>query len=364
MTTAAEIGWSRYDVYEGPFHLGSSKFSLPAVNPSLNDKILAVITATEGGRWDAINMYDRCILTVGLIQWCEGGQFSVSDMLGATVEANPNALRRFGNIMAVQGVEFKKNARGRWRWHFTRGPMLGEVDTTVEQKALFLLRSNGKRGTWDAPSVEYAKEWAAAFTDVYKSPDSIRAQRDYTVPRLRSFALPFAKRFLDMPEATDTPVGQAFMCAYLSFAANNPARADRSCQNAAKSWDTAKGPIWSPRWLVHVLEHLTFDSGVTIYPHRYNAIRPVLERLFGIDLPDRSDELGGLLSPSEIQDILVHVLHYDLGKSGPKGDGVDGAWGKKSTAALADFERRQGLEGDGLPDKKTNEALLKVRDAA
>jgi len=358
MIDIKNIGWASYDVYEGPFYLGQSKFKLPD-NPALPDKILATITATEGGSWNAVNMYDRCIVTVGLIQWCEGGQYSVSDMLGVAAERSESLIAPLSNVMREAGVEFKKNAKGRYRFFFRDAR--GEVDRTDEQQQLFL-RGSGRKNTWTDSNKAWAKSWAAALADVYAEPNAIQTQRDYTVPRLYGFALPTALELFKEPEAKGSPIGQAFICAYLSFAANNPARADASLKDAIKTWNTQNGPVWSPRWFNHVLERLTFASGVTIYPHRYDSIRPVLEKLFGIDIPDRSDQLKGLLSPIEIQDILVHVLKYDLGKSGANGDGVDGQWGKKSTAALADFERRNNLDGDGLPDANTNAALLKVRD--
>lgn len=359
MIDIKNIGWSSYDVFEGPFYLGQSKFVMPD-SPTLADKILATITATEGGSWNAINMYDRCIVTVGLIQWCEGGQYSVSDMLGAAAERSMSLLAPLRNIMNLANVEFKKNAKGRYRFFFL--DERGEVDRAEEQQQLFL-RGSGRKKSWNEESKAYAKSWAASLAEVYAEPNAIATQRDYTTPRLYGFALPTAMELFKAPEAKGSPIGQAFICAYLSFAANNPARADVSLKKAIKTWNTQDGPIWSPRWFNHVLERLTFASGVTIYPRRYDAIRPVLEKLFGIDIPDRSEQLKGLLSALEIQDILVRVLKYDLGKSGPKGDGVDGQWGKKSVSALADFERRNGLDGDGLPDAATNAALLKVRDA-
>jgi len=359
MIETKNIGWAAYDVYEGPFYLGKSKFVMPD-NPVLSDKILATITATEGGSWNAVNMYDRCICTVGLIQWCEGGQYSVSDMLGMAAERSASLLSPLNNIMAHARVEFKKNAKGRYRFFFQ--DERGEVDRADEQQQLFL-RGSGRKKTWTEDNKNYAKVWAAGLAEVYAEPNAIVTQRDYTVPRLYNFALPTAMELFKAPEAKGSPIGQAFICAYLSFAANNPARADASLKDAIKTWNTQNGPVWSPRWFNHILERLTFASGVTIYPHRYDAIRPVLEKLFGIDIPDRSEQLHGLLSPIEIQILLVHKLKYDLGKSGANGDGVDGQWGKKSTAALADFERRNNLDGDGLPDAATNAVLLKVRDA-
>jgi hypothetical protein len=67
MVDKSQIKWGEYKNYEGPYFIGSVPFSLSS-NPSDDEKILAVITATEGGCYDSINMYDSCILSSGLIQ--------------------------------------------------------------------------------------------------------------------------------------------------------------------------------------------------------------------------------------------------------------------------------------------------------
>jgi hypothetical protein len=349
-----QIGWSSYDVYEGPFFRGTSRFTYPS-SPTFSDQILAVITATEGGAWNAINMYDRCICTVGLIQWCEGGQYSVSDMLGMIYARDPKLLDPLTPMMRVSGVLFKRNARGNWRFHFVDAR--GEVDRVEEQRQLFLLNSTGRKGSWDDKSRNHACGWAAALASVFENQAAIAIQRDYTVPRLFGFALPFAKRHLDAAPQND--IGRAFTAAYLSFAANNPTKAEQALRVATQTW-VGKSP-YTQEWLVHVLERLTFHSGITIYPYRYNAIRPILESLFHLDLPDIAASLQGKLSSFEIQGILVRKLGYDLGTSGPLSDGVDGIWGAKSTRALLDFQRRNAIAGDGLPNVATNDALIKLR---
>jgi peptidoglycan hydrolase-like protein with peptidoglycan-binding domain len=151
------------------------------------------------------------------------------------------------------------------------------------------------------------------------------------------------------------------VAAYLSFAANNPTWANNSLQTAVRA---TKADPYSEGWLVDVLERLTFAPNVAIYPGRYDKIRPTLERLYGIDLPDFSAQLGGKnwLNTEVIQQILVD-LGRDLGASGPNSDGVDGQWGGKSRLGLAEFQRKHGLEPDGWPDPETNEALLRAREA-
>jgi hypothetical protein len=277
MTDVKDIGWGRYKNYEGPYYRGRVGFYLPNPDkPTREDKILAVITATEGGTWDSINMYDRCILTSGLIQWCEAGQFSVSDMLGAVAETHHGIIREeLGNLMTETGVEFKKNARGRWRFFFEDDR--GEVDRREEQQQLFLGESDGTVGSWDNYSKATAKEWAAAVSSVWEHKMAQKIQKDFTVKRLGWFAMPFSKEFLK--QVPDTRIGRAFEAAFLSFAANNPRRADTHLKKAM----TSTTELWTPRWFEHVMKEMTFGPGIAIYPDRYNKIRPVLEEhgIFG-----------------------------------------------------------------------------------
>ncbi len=271
MVKESDIKWSKYSIYEGPFFHGTAGYKLPA-NPDKSDLIMRVITATEGGRWNAINMYDRCILTVGLIQWCEGGQYSVSDMLAVTLARNVSDVAKLPMrlLMEENGIEFRRNARGRQRFHFA--DERGEVDRTEEQQQLFLLHSDGKQGSWDDASKAYAKRWAAAFATLYEDTEAIKAQRDYTVPRLMGFALPYARDWLD--RAPNSDLGAAFVCAFLSFAANNPKHANNHLKLAVEA---SKVTPYSLNWLVDVLRQLTFGPKISIYPKRYDAIRPVLE---------------------------------------------------------------------------------------
>jgi hypothetical protein len=359
MATSSDIKWGSYRDFEGPFYHGIARFQLPE-QPTATDRILAVITATEGGRWDAYNGYDRCICTSGLIQWCEAGQYSVTDMMGKVAEHDRALLESVDRQAAASGLELKRNQRGRWRFFFQ--DERGEVDRIDEQRQMFLLHSDGKRGSWDDASREYAKRWAAAISTVWESDAAQRIQADYTTRRLSFFALPNARRILD--EAPDTGVGQAFKAAYLSFAANNPTYADRHLKLAV---DASSKPRWSLDWLIGVLKELTFGPGVAIYPHRYDAIRPVLERLYAVNLPDLaaelsrfSDAMGGgpVVTVVEAQKLLIE-LGFDLGPWG-----ADGKFGKKTREALISFQQLHGLPAHGDLDAPTQKAMHAQRDAA
>lgn len=349
------LRWASYSSYEGPAFYGCGgnpgRYVCPE-NPTQQDKILAVITATEGGSWNLVNLYDRCKCTVGLIQWCESGMYAVSDMLGFAVDhCGASILEPIRGPMERQGLRFRMSSRNKWRFHFG----INEVDTSAEQTKMFFLNASGKKGEWDAESREYVRDWAVGFANLYTNPCAIRAQRDFTVPRLGYFfTLAYGKGLVKaMP---DTDIARAWQAAFMSFAANNPRWAEDNLKIADMGSQNTR---WSLGWLVDCLTQWTHGPQCTIYPHRYNKIRPKLEAFYGIDLPDLAKDLSSdILDAPDIQSILVHGLGYDLGKSGPAGDGVDGKWGGKSKAALTDFQRRRGLEETGWPNAATVKALL------
>lgn len=351
------IRWGKYKQFQGPWYPGDAGFTAPP-SPTLEDQIMAVITATEGGSWNAINMYDRCVCTAGLIQWCEAKQYSVSAMIQAALLSGADAspLRP---AMAASGVEFEA---GRFRWR--GGPK--KVEGLKEQQRLFLLRSDGE--TWDEGSKAHAKLWVRALADFLRQPVAIEAQKRFTAARLFKWfvfgAVP--KDWIKFAREDGSPGASAFVCGYLSFAANNPTWAKSSLERGVE--DARGRDPFGNEWLSIVFEHLTFDPGVSIYPHRYDKIRPVLEREFGVDLPDFSKDLKAadadelLMDVDKIQAILLE-LGYDLGVSGPEENGVDGVWGGKTEAALKEFEQKAGLPVDGRSDPRVNAALLSAANA-
>ena len=376
MTTPNEIGWGTYQQYEGPFFRGKVAFDLPDVSKTslgpcggkpLDARLLAVVTATEGGRYDAINMYDRCIVSVGLIQWCEAGQYSVSAMLGRIIERDPSLLEPLSPALAASNAEFKKNASGKHRFFFRDGT--GEVDSGDKQRRLFFQNCSGLKGCWqDAPKA-HAKHWAACLADMLAQPLARVVQVEHTLPKLVGFCMPDAKKILFEEDLPNEGLVGAVRAAYISFAANLPAVANTHLKEAI---GTTKAPKWSREWALDVLRSLTFGPKIAIYPHRYKAIRPVLERLYGVDLPDLAEELLGeapasgergpdLSSVEGIQKGLL-ALGHDLGTSG-----ADGHMGNRTKKAITEFQSAHGLTPDGVIGPKTHaalaEALTKTRGA-
>jgi len=357
--TSPQIGWGSYQSFEGPFFWGSQPYILPP-NPTENQKILAVVTSTESGKMDAVNAYDRCGISCGLVQWCEFGLFLTSNLLGGIVAREPTLLAPLQPALEACGASFKPTGRGNYRFFVGAD----EVDSADEQKKLFLLNSSGLKGSWDDASKERIKLWVAGFANTLVQPAAMTVQTDFTADRVKTFATPGAKAILFDGAAADGWVG-ALRAAFLSFAANLPAVAGKQVETAVQ---TTSAPKWSQDWCQHLLKAMTFGPNITIYPGRYNKIRPVIENLYGVDLPDFAQDLQNwrddhavvapvyvgeptFENPRDIQQLLID-LGYDLGPAG-----ADGNFGTKSKTALRTFQGLNHLDPDGNPGPLTRAKL-------
>lgn len=356
-TVALRVGWGKYDQWEGPWFQGKQPYELPAA-PDFFDRVMATITATEGGKYDAINMYDRCKVTVGVIQWgevCANG--AVTRMLGLCADHDLMLVRGY---LAEAGLSIDR-VGGEWRIMYGGVAVRGES----VQNLAFFGGSDGRVGHWTQDQKAHAKRVAAALAAMWTVPAFRDAQMQFTKPKLIDFAAPFGagpSALFARGFPTDG-WGGAMRAGYLSFAANLPAVAARRVTPIILGLSKT-----DPRAACHaLLKDLTFGPGVAIYPERYNKIRPVLETLFGVDLPDVYRELKAWenaagepakLFPTlqAIQAELI-VLGYDLGPWG-----ADGRPGAKTTAAVKAFQRAHGLDADGVVGKLTLAALATARE--
>lgn len=283
--TPDKIRWGSYMNYEGPIFGGVQKFTLPD-EPTEADRWLAVITAAEGGKYDAINMYDRGIVSVGLIQWIEAGQFSVSNMLGLVAETcgTDYVLETLKPALDACSATFKKNASGQWRFYVDGV----EVNTQDKTRALFL-GCSGLKGSWTPAAVTRAKLWAACIANIWESEEARRAQNKYTKDRLMGFVFPAVKSAL-FDDAPDSGWVGAMRAAYVSFAVNLPAVA--SAQFVAALPAASSFKKWGQNWCTFVLKQMIFGAKINVWPHRYDSIRPVLESLWGVTLPKNTKELS------------------------------------------------------------------------
>lgn len=285
MIVPNQIGWGEYTTFEGPYFRGVVPYKLPK-NPDFLDKCLAVITATEGGKYDAINMYDRCIVSVGVIQCCESAPvFGVTSLLARCMEAYPALVKDTLYSTFPISVEFKKNSQGIWRF-FQDGREITHQDQ--QRKLWFGAPNKGGKGSWDKDSIEYAKKVAVMLANLWEDPTLREAQDRFNKARLMTFIWPMTKQILFSDQEEGGWVG-ALKAAFLSFAANLPSVAEKSFKlvTANPEWREA-----SPeRRFALALQALTFSPGIAIYPGRYDKIAPVLRQLFGVDVPRTSEEL-------------------------------------------------------------------------
>ena len=374
--TINDLKWGSYSKYEGPYTYGQGRFE-PTTFPTNGHRLLDVVTQTEGGSPSGVNAYDRCIVSLGLLQWCEAKYFLSSKMLGHIANTDPSLLDPLKDMLLTSGASFKKKASGKHRFFIGDD----EVDEAEEQFRLFFKGASGLKGEWDKNTPEglHAREWVAAFSNTLNQPAAIDAQVEYTAGRMTMFATSKAKKILF---ADDTPLEGwpgAVKTGFLSFAANLPAVASKHLLIAVKE---SNDPQWSKDWCINILQQLTFGPGISIYPHRYDKIRPKLEQHFGVDLPDFAKELKlweddqdadqdspteeepNFKSPEDIQKFLQDDLGFDIG---PKGvDGVIGGRHSKTTEAIVLFQQIYGkdetppLKDDGQVGKLTRKAMLRV----
>lgn len=348
-----KIGWGSYAAYEGPWFKGSVPFRLPSTRePTFLEKVAAVITATEGGMLDAYNGYDRCVCTVGFIQWgeaCAAGR-PVSKMV---------SMARVTDQAWVDSL--LGEARLRMSPHSSR-PAIVTLDAETDIPTTFLA-TTGLKGSWNDSTRAYAKRVAAVLATLFGDSRSHQAQSDYTMPRILDFTFGDARKilfpddFLKQPKLQDGYDG-ALRAILLSFAANLPAVAGRRVDKNTLGTDRKADCI-------ALAKRLTFEPNIAIYPGRFDKIRPVVEKLFGVDLPDFAAELKtwkAVVQPhiaqfpdtASWQNALL-ALDYDLGPAG-----ADGKDGPKTRAAVKAFQQRYGLTADGLVGPKTLAKLAEV----
>jgi len=354
--TASQIRWGSYSVYEGPYFPGVTPYQMPE-SPDYEDKLLRTVTATEGGTYDAINMYDSCIISVGIIQLCEK-LFKISDMLGecATGES------AFIKTMLAQlpfPADFKKNPRNQWRLVFLDGR--GEVDSPDKMRLMYLGGSSGQKGGYTESQKAHAKEVAAVFASLWDNPGMRQAQIKHLKPRMTSYVMTRAKGILAQNPDKDGFPG-ALKAAFVSYAANLPTVADKCLWEASQLADWASASDADKFTLA--MKSLVFSSQVSIWPGRYRKIQPVLESLFGVDLPSL-EELAGpndsphthdenLNTPQSVQQFLIDH-GYDLGPAG-----ADGMVGPKTREAIVSFQCSKNLYPDGVVGPQTKAAMLSV----
>lgn len=349
-----DLAWQEkgYLDWQGYLWRGRQKWVVPA-QPTDDQKYLSVLMQTEsGGMLDATQSYDVMGLTTGGIQWGEIGTFMVTRLLGEVGLVDPKLLIPLQPALSATGATLGRNAKGEWRWK-RRGQW---VESKAAQSELLRGASTGKKGTWRDADKAINAAWVAGVASVFQDQRALDVQLGFTYARLRGFAGKRAKAILWAPNLPKTDAGLvgALRAIFISYAANLPAVAEEMLVRAT---ETSKAKPWSETWVGDCMESLIYGPDIAIYEHRYKLIEPLVEKFYGVQLPQVDPPTGPLRSTRSIQEALIR-LDYDLGPAG-----ADGVMGDKTREAIQRFQRASNLTVDGIVGPRTREALLGAIEA-
>lgn len=269
-----KIGWGEYGGFEGPFCWGSKTLPIVA-NPTWNDNLLRVISATEG-HYDSVNMYDKCIVSVGCVQWgeaCNNG--SVTRLIKEVAQQLPTLV--YQNFTGLPGG---------WNQHtgtFVELPSQKQITNPELMRKIYLGGSSGAKGAWTDPQKTAAKKWCLAFARLFQNDKACEIQRDYSARELEKYKGKVAKEVLW--DGTEGAYQDALRLIYMSYSANLPSTTEKYLKLGLQS-ATEKGfEKWSPEWLWELVESWRSKAKVGIWPGRYSKIKPVIEDITCVSLP-------------------------------------------------------------------------------
>jgi hypothetical protein len=278
LVTPEMIKWGVYQAYEGPWWPGHHQYVLP-INPDFWDKTLAVLSSTEGPL-DCVNMYDSCVCSTSMVQLCDASYFLTTSLLGYIADnIGPTAVTGpLSEALKSSGATFKK-VENVWRFQFL--DKRGRIVNSNMQRELYL-KGTGLRNSWSADQKRHAKLWCAGMANIWNDEKARNLQIKYLKTKLPTFISPSAKKDIFDQSITVTTWVEVARAAFTSYSANNPSKAAtayfKHCSDPALT-------KWSKEWVICLIRELTFNPKITIYEGRYNHIRPVLEKLWGVGLP-------------------------------------------------------------------------------
>lgn len=291
MATVNDCRWGSYSQFEGPAYYGGKPVVLKR-DANFVEKVVAIVASTEG-KFASINMYDSCIISVGIMQYCERASGKVTDMIGAVADALgvEYVNQKLAPALAISKAVFKKNAAGNWRFFLLRDGKEIEVNTTISQNQQQLfLGCDGKKGSWTTDSRLQARTWCAAVASLWESEEACAVQYKFCSDRiLKSYVTPTAKSalFSDANGSEDGWPG-ALKAICVSYAVNRPADAEKML---VLGMQRSKFPKWSRGWCLDIIRTFAVDSGIGLWPIRYNSIRKTVEQAFNITMPPTVREL-------------------------------------------------------------------------
>ena len=273
--------WGKYGQFEGPFYMGTLKVPEASQNDNFVKKILTITTSAEGGAFDAINMYDSGLLSVGAIQFIDAGQFHVANMFGRIADVNYDALiSKLKPALDICKCSFQKQPDGQWRFVFDNGK---PVVTTVQQKILYFGDANGNlSGTFSKDKIDRSKTWTSVAADVWTIPGAIDAQLAYTFERIvKDFTWGSLRKELFVDNLDETGLIGLTKAFLVGFAINSPAAVMGRYEKARNN----KYEKYSDDWCFQVLKDVVVGAGIGIWKARWNSKIKFTQKCFGLSMP-------------------------------------------------------------------------------
>lgn len=351
--------WGKYGGYEGWMHPGTLRLSVQYDEPAVR-KMLGVVTSTEGGCADSFNGYDSCCYSISYIQLA--GTLDLAGALLAHLKDRlPDAMYPLDTWLASYGIALEATGKLRKGASYLNGKTMASA----------LYGCDGRAGSWTKETKDRAKGFAETVIEALRAEGAPALAQEFTTSRMLRWVTQDVLNLLYADGLEFSGWKGALQAGFFSFSANMPrVAADQFMAHVRERGGKAK--LDDPDFVIGALQRMTFGPGFAIYGARYSTIRPVIERLYAVDLPDTPALLkgwvnkgGGTWSPpehsnSDLQKMLI-TLGYDLGPAG-----ADGILGKKTAAAVKSFQLIKGVyPADGNLTPSTVEALVQaVREKA
>jgi hypothetical protein len=215
------------------------------------------------------------------------------------------------DALKSSNAEFIKDPKFGWRFKFLDEK--GLVTTVNLQRELYL-KGTGLKGTWTPETKDHVKTWAAGIANIWHDPRTREIQFKFIKDLLPNYTTPTVKKELFDPNLKGIWVEVA-QAAYTSFAANLPAEAAKQFM---KHKAETKYELWTREWVLAMIRQLTFGPKITIYPQRYAAIRPTIEKYWGVELPKTPKDLQEFDKPvpeqssPEVPQIQIVIDQEDM----------------------------------------------------
>lgn len=282
MISITQVKWNKYHNFEGPVFAGNMPVPSAGRDAPFHAKVLAITAAAEGGGFNATQMWDSGLLSVGAIQFIDAGSFNVCNMLGEVAErcGLDILLDRLKPALDMCNATFAKGADGKWRFRLN-GVV---VNTAALQKQLYFGDAHGNAlGSYTDAKRLLTKTWVVCMANVWDIPGATDVQMEFTLRNLKSgFVWGNLKSELFAPGVSDDGYLGATKAMLLAYAVNAPAV-------VVKMYDSGKSngkEKFSAAWCLELLRHVVMNGGIDVWKARWGAKLPYIEKAFGVKFPN------------------------------------------------------------------------------